>query len=160
MSQLALLAISAATFFGYLFYTTITKKLGISRSISRTYYQLKKKNRWIFQVATWVYAITLGLAGGSWPFYIAAGLVSLVGFAPNVKKSKFQERMHVIGATGGIVAAMAALLITSNYSLWYLPVIQVAFSLPAMKASLKFHTYWIEVLAYILTAGGILSMLI
>jgi len=153
--QLILWASSVAIFFGYLSYAY--SKFGITRSISKTYYTLQKKNKQLFQAATISYGITLGLAGGHLLTYIAGALVALVGFAPDSKDSETEEKVHIVGATGGIVAAMIAMI---HFGYWYLPIIQAAFTAPAMKWSWKNHTYWIEVLAFVLTAGGILAKIL
>lgn len=128
---------------------------GIPSSISATYYKIKgRKNRLIFYVLTQVLFSGLLIFTFLSHFLTMAGtFIIFSALAADTRNNDITERNHVIGATGGIIFGMVAMI---QFGLWWIPLIMIAFTVPAMYFKLKNHTFWIEILAYYLIILGLL----
>jgi hypothetical protein len=150
MTNLILLLLSMLVFGGYCFY--VYKKFGVLTSISESYYQLPENLKWLFTLVTWGYSIPLMIVGSTGLAFFAGAFVCFVGAAPGFKTSlpDLENKVHVIGATGGICLAMA--FIWFNLHLYPVPIIMILFTLYATSKWNKIpnHTWWIEVLAFVL----------
>lgn len=129
----------------------ITVKFGWLKSVSISWYYIK--NKWIFTLALWGFSILLAIAGQTLLTFLATAAICFAGAAADAKNDVLTDKVHVIGATSGIILGMAALL---DFGLWYLIIPQIIFTVLAMKFNMKNHTFWIELLAYYLMWIGIL----
>jgi len=130
----------------------ITVKFGWLRSVSISWYYIK--NKWIFTLALWTFSVLLAIAGDTMLTFLSAVAICFTGAAADAKNLKMTERVHIVGATGGIILGMAALII--DFRLWYFVLPQLIFTILAMKCNMKNHTFWIEIVAYYLIWIGIL----
>jgi len=150
MMNLILLLVSIFTFAGYCFY--IYKTYGMLSSISESYYRLPENSKWLFTVITWMYAIPLIIVGSTGLMFFAGAFVCFVGAAPGFKSSPddMENKIHVIGATGGIALSMAA--IWFNLHIYPVPIIMILFTLYVTSKwnRIPYHTWWIECFAYFL----------
>ena len=150
MLNLILLIVSMFIFFGYEYYCF--KTMGILSSISESYYHLPENRQWVFTLVTWGYAIPLMIVGSTGLMFFAGAFICFVGAAPGFKTvtDDMENKVHVIGATGGIILGMAA--IWFNLHLWPISVIMILFTVYATSKwnKIPYHTNAIENLAYFL----------
>lgn len=108
-TNLILLAIAATIFFSYT-YGYVYRTVGILKSISDSVYHVKQPI--LFQLTMMIFPIFFMIpalnTAQSWlqefTGFWAGGLIVLVGVASCIKKGDdLEERLHVIGATGGIL---------------------------------------------------------
>lgn len=108
-TNLILLAIAATIFFSYT-YGYVYRTVGILKSISDSVYHVKQPI--LFQLTMMIFPIFFMVpALNTAQFWLqeftgfwAGGLIVLVGVASCIKKgNELEERLHVIGATGGIL---------------------------------------------------------
>lgn len=147
--QLIAFLISVLTFTAYV--VVISIKYGILRSISISYYYLKK--RWIFTIIFWIYALSMMVAGSNPWIFGAGAFICFVGAAANIKDGDITRKVHIVGATGGIILGTLWLFI-SNY--WYLGLIVMLSAWWLIGEQKKNHTFWIEIISYYVIALGIL----
>lgn len=156
-----LLYISAAIFTGYVISMWITH--GIHTSISASWYSLEEKNKFLFTLWCWGFAVPLTIAGmavgGGWLTFFSGAFIALVGAAPrnmdganqflsdrfNIRKH--EKVVHKAAAYSGVLLSQAALFV--DFGEWKLNIIFLVFSLLLMWRS-KHHIWWIEILAYFL----------
>jgi len=154
--KLIALFLSFAVFTGYVAYITI--RFGWLRSISISWYHLKAGERWKFTIALWLFAIPIAIAGDTALSFLAAAGICFCGAAGDAKNDQVTERVHVIGATGGIILGIAALIL--DFGLWYLALPYIVFAYYMIRKQVKNHTFWIEVSAFYLIWAGILINLL
>jgi hypothetical protein len=128
----------------------IWSKFGILNSISESAYHIK--NKALFTLFIWSVSIPIMIVGSTGLMFMAGALLAFVGASPMFKED-MEGKVHVVGATGGIMLGFAGMIL--NFGLWPLAVIQGAFTLGAILFKLKNHTWWIEVLAFILIIAGL-----
>ena len=148
-----LLLISVAIFLSYIGF--IALKYGIQKSISESYYRLPSKQKVLFTLALWGFAIPVIILGGmleSWLLFLAGGLITLVGAAPAFKSLLMEYKAHMFGAYGGILLGLTALVV--NFNLWWLVLIAVILAV-IIKFTIKNYIWWIEVLAFFTVLLGI-----
>jgi hypothetical protein len=131
--------------------------IGVKKSISDTFFDIKHPI--LFRLFIWGISVPLIIYSTNYStgLFIAGLLIMAVGFAAGFKGDghKVESRNHVIGATGGILAAYSGFGIEfvcwkSFYMDLYFWAI-VAFIVPTiimMVRQTKNHTTWIEVIAY------------
>jgi hypothetical protein len=141
---------------------------GIPRSISSTYYKIKNvEGRVVFQLTQFVFSICLILTLKSHFFTAAGTFIVFSALAADTRAHENLMKVHVTGAIGGIVLAMAGIWhlcvvnfiggnIGISFLLFLLPLIQIVFTLYATRKPVKNHTFWIEVLAFYLVCVGLL----
>lgn len=145
-----LLIFALAQFIIYLVYVRV--KYGMTKSISATYYEIK--NKWLFTITLWFFAIPLIIVGGKGLIFLAGASIGFVAAAPRVgEKYKMSEIVHIVGSYLGIASGVIAMGI--YYGLWWIPVTQLLFTLLAHYEELRHRTYWIEALAVGLTVYGL-----
>lgn len=141
----------------YLVYARI--KFGMTRSISATYGKLTKLEQLlpitVLIVSVIVPTIVLGFnANPDSPFaflwWFAGFLILLVGTFPHNKADSVGEKLHVVGATGGIFFGMLAPALTLQG--WWnilIPSLYVLFVgvQELTDKKIKNNTYWTEVIA-------------
>lgn len=163
MINLILLLISVLIFGGYVFY--IYKTYGVLTSVSDSVYHLP--NKWLFSVIMMIFPIPLIIVGINvcpenlqfLPF-LAGGFITFVGAAPCIIKEEMEVKVHVIGATGGVI--LETLFLIFALHIWYFGVILILFTLYSTSKLNKFplyvknHTWWIEILAFILMVLALL----
>ena len=125
-------------------------KHGWLRSVSAYWYRMK--NKWIFTIAMWAFSVLLMLAGQTLLICLAGAAICFTAAAANSRALKMTETVHVIGANGGIILGMLALI---HLGYWFIAVPQLIFTVLAMKLNMKNHTFWIEVVAFNITALAI-----
>lgn len=108
-TNLILLAIATTIFFSYT-YGYVYRTVGILKSISDSVYHVKQPI--LFQLTMMIFPIffmipalnTAQLWLQEFTGFWAGGLIVLVGVASCIKKGdELEEKLHVIGATGGIL---------------------------------------------------------
>lgn len=87
-----------------------------------------------------------------WLMFLAVLGIIMVGTAPDFKRSKTDEVIHIGGAYGGIIAAFAYLGFVQGQ--WWIVGIMAAFTVYA-NYRLENKTNWIEVAAFYLTHLGL-----
>lgn len=142
--------ISFVIFTGYVIF--ITKKFGWLKSISDSWYHLKSK--WMFTLALWGFSIFMALAGDTLLTFLAAAGICFAGATADTNHVRMTEVVHVIGATGGIVLGILALIF--DFHLWWLALIFGIFTILAMEKNMRNHTFWIEVATYYVIWIGIM----
>jgi len=135
---------SILIFTGYIIYIRV--KYGQLKSISASWYWLNSSQKWLFTLALWGFTLPLSIAGNTALFFLAAGGICFTGAAADTKSLSMTEHVHTIGATGGIILGMGALLI--DFHLWYIFLPFFLFSIYMIKKNIRNHTYWIETIAY------------
>lgn len=134
----------------YLIYVRLKYKM--TKSISATYYELD--NRWLFTIVMWGFALSFMIVAAKPLFFLAGAGIMFVGAAPRVgEKYEMSEKVHIIGSYIGV--AVGTLAFWVYYNAWWIPLIQLLFTVPAMKFKLRNHTYYIELLAIILVTLGL-----
>jgi hypothetical protein len=109
VTNLILLVIAAAIFFGYT-YSYVYRTVGILKSVSDSVYHVK--NTIWFQLTMMLFPIPFIIAAENvsttwiqqFTAFFAGGLICFVGVTACIKRGdKTEETIHVIGATGGIL---------------------------------------------------------
>lgn len=129
----------------------IYSKFGILKSISESVYHIKHKALFTFFI--WGVALPIMIVGSTGLMFMAGAFLAFVGASPMFKE-EMEGKVHYVGATGGIALGFAGMIL--NFGLWPLAVIQGVFTLCAVLFKLKNHTWWIEVLAFILIIIGLI----
>jgi surface polysaccharide O-acyltransferase-like enzyme len=145
LSWIVLLFISYVSF--------ILLKYGILDSISESYYKEDKHSKFLFSAFIFGLSIPFMIIGGTTLMILAGLFLSFAGIA-RAYKEEFAGTVHIIGATGGISLGYASMWI--DFHLWYLPIIMGLFALLSTLFKLKYHTWWIEILAFILVIIGLI----
>lgn len=146
MTNLFLLLVSFSIFVGYLIYVYAT--VGILKSVSDSFYRVKQP---IFFILTmFLMPIPMMIVGSTPLMFFAGAFICFVGAAPGLVRNDMEERVHVIGATGGILLGMASIWI--DLHMWYLSVAMAVFTLYSCSKwnRIRNHTFWIEVIAFML----------
>ncbi len=153
MVENLLVYLSALVLTSLLIYSRLV--YGMTRSISAIYYKLKQNQKWIFTAtlcglalplvaSAAISAIQAGTANAVWSSVLIAmsgTAICFTGFAGDARSDEIIEKVHVIGATGGMFLAGAGLLFTSA---WFLVVPMALISGFLYWKKVKNHTYWIE----------------
>lgn len=146
----------------YLYY--VVKQLGYyPKSISQSYYDIPKKNRWMFLWALIISGgalITCGAyipaIGWTWPLLqLAGGGIVLVAGA-----SQFHTKgvgiFHYIGAIGGFLGGLLSFGLC--YGMWYWSILMILAGLYIeFVAKIESKTWWLEI---VLVVGLILGIAI
>lgn len=146
------LGASFLVFTSYVLY--VCTKYGLPKSISDSYYILKKKHRWVFTLILWGFAVPLIPAGDSLLMVLAVMGIAFVGAAPAFKDFEVERRVHVMGATAGVVLGMVSLW--TEHGVWYVTVLYAFMFLVLLINNVKNVIFWIEVLAFYLVIFGLL----
>ncbi|MFW6173632.1 MAG: hypothetical protein ACOC5T_07800 [Elusimicrobiota bacterium] len=134
---------------------------GIQSSISNSFYIIWKRNpqspnkRWWLTAALWGFSFPLAIVGVEIHpiFWLAAVLIILVGAAPAFKATKMQNDIHMIGAIGGISAAMIGFMIIGLWSV-VIPTVVVMAYMAVYR--IPHTTWWVETAAFLGTWAGLL----
>lgn len=135
---------------------------GIQSSISNSFYIVWKQHpdnpnkRWWFTAALWGFSFPLAVIGvEAHPlFFLAAALIIFVGAAPAFKSTRTQNLVHMVGAIGGISAAIVAFALLGQIltvGIIGIPIIAVS------SIQVKNTTWWVETIAFIGTWIGLLA---
>jgi hypothetical protein len=146
-----------------LYFVWIYSTFGIQSSISNSFYVIWKKRphepnlRWWFTGALWGFAFPLAIIGVEIHplFWLAAVLIMFVGAAPAFKSTRIQNTVHMVGAIGGIGAAMIAFFLLGQYLIFGLTV--GAMALVGIKRFPN-TTWWVETIAFVGTWFGLLIL--
>jgi len=139
-------------FIGFLLY--VVKQYGVQPSISDSWYVLKDHNKeYLFTFFIWALSIPILFLSHISGFYFAsAAFLSVVGVATMFKEDHV-ERVHVIGALGGIFFALLALLLEG---IW-LPLVGTSLiSLYLRYKKISNLTWWVEIVAFACIELGLL----
>jgi len=141
-----LLLISAAIFLSYTWF--IASKYGIQKSISDSYYQLPNKQKALFTLALWGFAIPIIMLSGissSLLLFLSGGFIALVGAAPAFNSLLMEYKAHMLGEYGGILLGLSSLIV--DFGAWEIVVIAIVLAI-LLKLFSKNYIWWIEVLAF------------
>lgn len=140
-----ILGISIVTVIAYI--AVVIYKIGIPKSISVTYYKLPHKYSYLFSFAILALSVPIIIISDSLLMQIAGGLICLVAATPRFKHCKNEKLVHIIGATSGVLLALASMAF--NYDLGVLVGFNawVAFTLWLFKG--KNIYFWIEIMVII-----------
>jgi len=130
----------------------VYRKYGILKSVSESYYHVKHKA--IFTLVLWGFAIPVIIAASSPIMFFAVVGICFVGVAPAFRGWVTERRVHLVGATSGIVLGMASLWI--EYHMWYIVVAYVALFAILMLKRISSFTFWIEIFAFYFILAGLL----
>ena len=146
MTNLILLLVSLIIFVGYVSYVWIS--VGVLNSVSDSVHRVKYT---IFFILTMMLMpIPLMIVGSTPLMFFAGAFICFVGAAPCIIQTDMEEKIHVIGATGGIILGTASIWI--DLHLWYLSIGMMVFALYSCSKwnKIKNHTWWIEIVAFVL----------
>jgi len=146
MTNLFLLLASFSIFVGYLIYVYCT--VGVLKSVSDSFYRVKQP---VFFILTmFLMPIPLMVVGSTPLMFFAGAFICFVGAAPGLIRDDMEERVHVIGATGGIILGTASIWI--DLHMWYLSVGMLLFAVYSCSKWNKIHnhTWWLEIVAFML----------
>lgn len=140
-----------------LYISYIVAKYGILSSISDSWYMLPFKEKLLFTFFIWSIGVPImGLYDKSWLFVASGIVLSLVGVSSAFRsEQKWVRKLHVVGATGGIILAYLGLLACRIY---YPFIIAGVISLLFIKLKIKNETWWIEVIDFVLIITGIIDL--
>jgi len=128
-------------------------KFGVLSSISESYYHLKGLQKSFFMLAMFSTGIPITIYAETGLLFFAGAFITFVGASPAFKEGT-EGKVHVIGATGGILFGMMSMLF--DYSLWEIPALFVFLALVITLLELKNRTWWIEILAFIAILTGLI----
>lgn len=141
-----LLITSVVIFTAFVAYITI--RFGWLKSISASFYEFPSKQKWIFTIGEWAFVLPIIIVAETPLMFFAGAFICFSAAASDSRSSVVTSRVHVIGATGGILMAMASIII--DYGIWWIPAGYLVFTLLVALLNMRNHTYWIEVVAYYL----------
>lgn len=156
--------------FGFLVYLAYAKiRFGWTRSVSNTYGRLSKIQQllpYIVLILCIVIPFTvLGLHASEGKFFsflwwVGMAFLIMVGMFPSPKSDSWQEKAHVIGATGGLGFYTAAAILTLDGILpKTLGILFILFTFTQtykkLGLKIKNNTYWIEVVWGLLMTGAL-----
>ena len=142
---------SVVSFWGYAVWYFISH--GVPRSWSQTFYNLekfynKKGIGYVYTLALWIsmFALLPVVMNTNPIMFLPIAMISFVGAAMDSKLSDMSEKVHVIGASGGIAATI--ILLWLSYGLWWvaLPTALAVGLMMWKKTKPKNNTTWIETL--------------
>lgn len=148
---ISLFIVMFVVFFSYILF--IWLKYGSQRSISASYYVLPKKINILFTLFCWGFAfpaIIIGttLTNSGLMFFAGAGIM-FVGAAAAFKE-KLTNRVHMIGAYGGVLFSQLAIAI--NFKEYYVNVIFLILVLLVQFLGNKINMkkiWWQEIFAFL-----------
>lgn len=141
-------------------YYIFTKKTGMTHSISAMYDELDKIDwKWSLAFILWQWAFSILMLAGNPHFlmFFAAGAICISAAAAPME-GELETKVHVRGATGGIIAGMAWVY---AMGFWPLMVLQALYTVYAKYKPVKNHTRYIEKYAFLIVGlTAILNYLI
>lgn len=145
-----LFIVTLITFHAYLVF--IYLKYGTIFSISNSYYALPKGANSLFTLYTWLYSIPLTIIGldlfGTHLMFFAGMAIAFVGAAANFRQNELTNKVHVIGAGAGVVAANLSLIFDFKMLILSLVSLSIAGLVIVLgKAKIAFknsYIYWAE----------------
>jgi hypothetical protein len=145
MTNLLLLLLSFIIFVGYLIYVYNT--VGILKSVSDSYYKVKQPI--LFILTMMLFPIPMMIVGSTPLMFFSGAFICFVGAAPGITRLEMEERVHVIGATGGIILGTASIWI--DLHLWYFAIANALFAIYCSSKfnKIKNHTWWVEIVAFL-----------
>ncbi len=144
-----LLIYAVAVFIGFLAY--IVARYGVLKSISDLYYETGEKLYFMFFI--WSLAFPLIIVQFTPLKFFAGIFLAFCGATPAFRR-ELDERVHVIGAVGGIVLGFASLVI--DFQQYLITILMIAFTLYAGLTDMKNRTWWVETAAFVLIIVGLL----
>lgn len=160
--KLIALIVSFIVFTGYVMVYCLWK-FGLTKSISITYYYLKKKHRGLFTGALAGFAIPLSIAADNQWHAWAAAMIVCTGLAADFldkndlyedDKKKPAYKIHMFCAYAGVVIGLIGLW--AHFGLWQFTVYSAVAIFFLMLLQVKNYIWFIEVIAYYVIALGIL----
>lgn len=141
-----LLTYQVLIFTFYIIY--IWRNYGVQPSISDSWYIMKEK--WLFTFFIWSLAIVTCFYG-TLLFFLSGAFLAFVG-AATAFKDKMTDKVHYIGATGGISLSLIAL---AELGIWLPLISTISISVILILFKTKNKTWWIEVQAFVNICIGI-----
>ena len=140
--NLTLLLISSGIIVIYLAYIFI--RYGIQPSISNSYYALGNKEKPLFTLALWGFAIPIIIVANTPIMFIGASFICVVGATQNFK-IKSEGLVHSISAVIGIGLGIASLFFEFKTPLTAIAIILSGIALYVFNAKNK--VLWVEIIA-------------
>lgn len=128
----------------------IYRRFGVLKSISESYYRLPGRQRYLFTLFCWGFAIPAMIVGNSIPMVLAGVAIAFVGGAAAFKDS-MTHTFHYFGALFGIILSQIAIIF--NLNLWPISAFAVII---ALIIYLKYRKadpdspmiWWIEIVSF------------
>lgn len=157
--ETTLVYISVAFFIGFVLFAYF--RYGMTRSISAIYYEIIDDDKISYKLREWIFplflfSISVPIIIATWGYSmmtIAGMLIIFTGLAADARDNDITERNHIIGATGGMIAAVIQLFVWQFYVLVGITVL--ASGLLYWKKPTS-HTHYIEDINFAIVAIGIL----
>lgn len=130
----------------------VIDRYGVQKSISMTYYLLPVKQKYLFTLALWGFAIPVMIVGNTPLLFFAGALIGVVATAPMFQGSKMEFYMHMSGAYGGIILAYLSLII--DFQMYYFAAGVLALCIVLYKYAIN-YIFYIEVAAFLSIWGAL-----
>lgn len=133
----------------------VVARYGVIHSISQSWYELPRTDRWMFTTFLWLLSISTAMYGGPL-FFISAVGFGFVGAATMFNSDTTTKLTHYAGAGIGILFAFLGLTFTFN-----LPIfigIYAASLIGMVFAKVRHVIWWIEVVAFLILMIGFFSI--
>ena len=133
--------------------TLIVAQYGVLTSISESYYRLPRIQRPFFTLFCWGFAIPAILIGSTPLMFLAGTGIAFVGAAAAFKE-EMTDKVHYIGAIGGILASQLSIAIDSKLYILnavFLSGLTLLFAFKKRiinKKDEETYFWWIEILAF------------
>jgi hypothetical protein len=140
-------------FLSYVGYIWI--KYGVQPSISQSYYKLPEKNRYLFTLFCWGFAIPAIMIGSTFLMFLAGTGIGFVGAAAQIRR-KLDHTVHSIAAVSAIIFSQMSIYL--DFNLWIINAITLLLFIIIPFLSKNKYIWWMELIAFtaICVAFGIL----
>lgn len=123
----------------------IVKRYGVLPSISDSYYELPKGEKWLFTAFLWVFSFPLMVIYQTPILFAAGAFICLVGVNPKFKE-QMEKFMHSFAAYTGIGLGMLSLII--DFKMYYMVVLfALIATIIQLEDNIKNKTWWQEIAA-------------
>lgn len=143
--------------------TYVWGRFGVQNSISLSFYDWTKREKYLFRVFVWILCLAIIASGIGWQnplFFVSGILLSFVGIFSNIEQARWKYICHMIGAIGGILACFVGVTMI-NWEIGLL-VASLTLSHTALTYLLgkKENIIWnIEVACFIYLIGSLLYII-
>ena len=138
-----LLSISTLAFFGFVIMIWI--RFGLLSSISDGYYYLNRQKH-LFAIAMVGVGLPVTIQSDTGMIFFAGLFICMAGAAGYIRED-FTEKLHIVGATGGITLSMVSLWI--DYGMWWVSLGFAVISFLLTFFRINHSSWWIEILAFV-----------
>jgi hypothetical protein len=150
--MIALITFQIVVFIAYI--KSIVWRYGVLPSISDSWYALPSKWNFLFTLFLWSLGVSMCLYGTPW--YIYGGVCLCFCGAAARFKDRITKTVHFVGAVGGIILPLSALLLQGVV----FPLCVVLMSTVIIKDfRIPNGTWWIEIIAFFSIILGLICAL-